>query len=246
MTSLAGIGLGHRFGGLTALRDVDLRVEPTEVVGVIGPNGSGKTTLVDALTGHLSPQQGRVELAGADVTGRGPSHIARAGLARTFQNTRLMEPLSVRDNVRLGLHTAGLRSRERRARVDDMLARLGLSELAASPAAELSHGQRRRVELGRAMVSAPMVLVLDEPTAGLFGPDAAEVAAIIAGAAREGAAVLMIEHDLGVVAEVCTRVAVLEDGVVVDHGPVHSVLAGAAVAALRGELGRDRLEAASA
>jgi branched-chain amino acid transport system ATP-binding protein len=244
--SLAGVGLCHRFGGLTALHDVDLHVGATEVVGVIGPNGSGKTTLVDALTGHLRPQQGRIELGGADVTGRGAACLARAGLARTFQNARLMEPLSVRDNVRLGLHTAGLRGRDRRACVDDMLGRLGLLEVAASPVAELSHGQRRRVELGRAMVSAPTVLVLDEPTSGLFGPGAAEVAALIAAAAREGAAVLMIEHDLGVVAEVCTRVAVLEGGVVVAHGPTRAVLAGAAVAALRGELGRDRLEAASA
>jgi branched-chain amino acid transport system ATP-binding protein len=246
MRMLAGTGLRHSFGGVSALCAVDVDVAAGEVVGVIGPNGSGKTTLVDALTGMLRADAGGVELAGVDVTGRGAASLARRGLARTFQSTRLMESLSVRDNVLLGLHSATARGRRRRDLVDSALARLGIDGVATAAVRDLSHGQRRRVELGRALVGTPVVLVLDEPTAGLFGPDAYDVAALLGTVARSGTAVLMVEHDLGVIAQVCTRLVVLAEGVVVDSGTTRTVLAGAAVGALRGELGQDRLEAASA
>jgi ABC-type branched-subunit amino acid transport system ATPase component len=247
VSALAATGLCHSFGGVTALRDVDVSMSAGELVGVIGPNGSGKTTLVDALTGMLVPERGTIALDGVDVTGRDASALARRGLARTFQTTRLMEPLSTRDNVMLGLHTAPIRGgRRRRDRVDTLLGILGIAELGDRVVRDLSHGQRRRVELARALAAEPHVLILDEPTAGLAASDAAEVARLLAGIALSGTAILMIEHDLGVVAAACTRLVVLDAGAVVDHGPTRSVLEGPAVAELRGELGHDRLEAVPA
>lgn len=243
MNALAGIRLGHTFGGVTALRDVDIAVVAGEVLGVIGPNGSGKSTLVDILTGITRPQQGRVDLGGVDVTALGPASRARAGIARTFQTTRLMEPLTVRDNVMLGLHGARLRGRSRRERADDVLGLVGIQDLGEVVVRELSHGQRRRVELGRALAGTPAVLILDEPTAGLFAPDAVEVGGFLRDAAANGAAVVIVEHDLGIVARVCTRLIALDEGQVVASGPTRAVLAGAVVGALRGELGHDRAEA---
>ncbi|MBJ7610124.1 MAG: ATP-binding cassette domain-containing protein [Candidatus Dormibacteraeota bacterium] len=247
MSLLAAVGLSQSFGGVTALEDVSVEAGPGELVGILGPNGSGKTTLVDALTGMLRPERGRIELGGVDVTARGAAGLARLGVARTFQTTRLMEPLTVGDNVLLGLHCAAVRRRRSRLQlVDAMLDALGIADLDGRVVRELSHGQRRRVELARALVGSPRALVLDEPTAGLFGPDAQAVAQLLAGVAESGVAMFMIEHDLGVVAEVCTRVVVLDRGLVVDQGPTRAVLAGDAVAAISGELGRDRFEAVSA
>ena len=243
MSVLAGIRLGQVFGGVTALRDVDVAAVPGEVLGIIGPNGSGKSTLVDVLSGITRPQQGRVELDGVDITNQSAATRARSGIMRTFQTTRLMEPLTVRDNVMLGLHVSGLRGRQRRERVDAVLGTVGITGLADVAVRELSHGQRRRVELGRALAGGPDVLILDEPTAGLFGPDAVEVCGLLRDAAAAGAAVVMVEHDLGIVGAVCTRLVALDGGEVVASGPTRAILNGAVVAALRGELGHDRAEA---
>lgn len=247
MTVLRATRLGQQYGGVTALDDVSLELSPGELVGIVGPNGSGKTTLVDVLTGLLSPQRGSLELDGTDVSGWNAAALARAGVARTFQTARLMEPLSVLDNVLLGLHTSAIRGGRRRTeRAREAMAEVGIAELSAQPASRLSHGQRRRVELARALVGRPRALVLDEPTAGLFGPDAEAVAQLLACVAAAGVAMAMIEHDLGVVAAVCSRVVVMDRGAVVDQGPAGPVLAGDAVAAISGGLGRDRLTAVPA
>jgi branched-chain amino acid transport system ATP-binding protein len=245
VTVLRASGLGQRYGGVIALHDVHLEVGPGELVGIIGPNGSGKSTLVDALAGTLVPDRGRVLVDGADVTMLGAAARARLGVARTFQATRLMEPLSVHDNVLLGMHTCAVRGRRRRdQQVRDTLERVDIAALGHRVVAELSHGQRRRVELARAIVGSPSLLLLDEPTAGLFGPDAAAVARLLVDVAATGPGLVMIEHDLGVVGAVCTRVVVLDRGAVVDDGPTAAVLTGDAVAAISGELGRDRLDEA--
>ena len=243
MSVLRAHALAKSFGGVTALSDVSLEVSEHELLGVVGPNGSGKTTLVDILSGLVAPDQGRIEVDGVEMSGRGAAALARRGVARTFQTARLMEPLSVRDNVMLGLHTSRQRGRRRRgAAVAATLDALGIGDLGDRAVRELSHGQRRRVELARAVVGTPGVLLLDEPTAGLFGPDALEVAELLVGIARSGVAIVVIEHDLGVIAATCTRVIVLDSGAVVDQGPTAAVLARPAVADLAGELGRDRLE----
>ena len=247
MTVLRAIRLAQHYGGVAALDEVDLELGCGELVGIVGPNGSGKTTLVDALSGLLTPQRGRLELDGVDMTGSGAAALARAGVARSFQTARLMEPLSVLDNVLLGLHTSPIRrARSRFARAREVLDEVGMAGLYERPVSQLSHGQRRRVELARALAGRPRALLLDEPTAGLFGPDAVAVAHLLRGIAASGVAMAMVEHDLGVVAEVCTRVVVMDRGGVVDHGPTAPVLAGEAIALIGGGLGRDRLVAVPA
>lgn len=242
MSGLVARGLRHAFGGVRALDDVDIVVRDGEVVGVIGPNGCGKTTVVDAVSGVLRPRAGRVELNGRDVTGATPVVMARAGLARTFQTTRLLEPLDAVTNVTLGLHAGGSwRRRGRRRLALETLAAMGIAGLADRRVDELSHGQRRRVELARALVGSPSVLLLDEPTAGLFPGHAREVLGVLREAARRGCAILLVEHDISVVSALCDRVVLMGDGRVLDAGPTAAVLAGRAAAVTRADVSADRL-----
>ncbi|MDQ6856130.1 MAG: ATP-binding cassette domain-containing protein [Candidatus Dormibacteraeota bacterium] len=247
MSSLLAVGLRHAFGGVRALDGVNLTVAGGEVVGIVGPNGCGKTTALDAISGVVRVQAGRVELDGRDVTGAVPTAMARQGVARTFQTTRLLEPLDALTNVLLGLHAGGSwRRGPRRHRALDMLDRVGIPELAHRRVGELSHGQRRRVELARALVGRPSMLILDEPTAGLFPVHAREVLHLLRDIADRGCAILMVEHDMGVVSAVCDRVVLMGAGRVLDAGPTATVLAGRAAAVTRADVGADRLVEASA
>lgn len=242
MSALVAAGLRHSFGGVHALDGVDLQVCSGEVVGIVGANGCGKTTVVDAISGVLRVQAGRVELNGLEVTRATPAAIARAGLARTFQTTRLLEPLDAVSNVSLGLHAGGSwRRGPRRRRALEALDRVGLLELANRRVRELSHGQRRSVELARALVGRPSVLVLDEPTAGLFPGHAREVLRLLREQANAGCAILMVEHDLGVVSAVCDRIVLMGGGCVLDAGPTATVLAGRAATVTRPDITGDRL-----
>ncbi len=243
MNRLAASGLRHSFGGVRVLDGVDLEVVSGEVVGIVGANGCGKTTVVDVLSGVLRVQAGRVELGGRDVTRATPAAFARAGVARTFQTTRLLEPLDALTNVSLGLHVGGSwRRAPRRRRALEALDRVGIADLGHRRVRELSHGQRRRVELARALVGQPSVLVLDEPTAGLFPGHAREVLRLLRDRADAGCAILMVEHDLGVVSAVCDRVVLMGGGRVLDAGPTATVLAGRAATATRPDVTVDRLE----
>ncbi|MGH7721257.1 MAG: ABC transporter ATP-binding protein [Candidatus Dormibacteria bacterium] len=242
MSRLCATGLGHSFGGIHALDGVDLRARSGEVLGIIGANGCGKTTLLDAISGVLRTQSGRVQIDGRDVTGAGPVAAARAGLARTFQTTRLLEPLDVSRNVQLGLHVGRTwRRQTRRRRARATLDQLGIGDLAETCARELSHGQRRRVELARALVGRPSLLVLDEPTAGLFPDHARDVLQALRQTAAAGCAIVMVEHDLGVVAAVCDRLVVMRQGRLIDEGPTATVLEGRTAGVLAGEVSTDRL-----
>ncbi len=224
---LEAAGLTKTFGGVHALADVDLALHEREILAVIGPNGAGKSTLMNVLSGNLPPTAGRVVLAGDDVTGA-PAHVVSAhGLARTFQTPSLFAGMTTRENALVGAHlsgrtglvrsalpTPGAAREERRlgARVDDALAELGLAELSALPATELSLGQQKLVEVARALAHEPSVLLLDEPGAGLNRVEKLALAQTLRDLRARGISLLLIEHDMEFVMSLADRVHVLDFG----------------------------------
>jgi len=226
--------IGISFGGLKAVQDFSLRLPRGGLYGLIGPNGAGKTTVFNMLTGVYQPQTGAITLDGQRLNGRQPYQIAEAGLSRTFQNIRLFGELSVLDNVRLACHLRGrhslhdtlLRSLfyrrqeaaiERRAR-----ALLGVFDLCAREAEQaknLCYGDQRRLEIVRAMATEPKVILLDEPAAGMNPAEKDALADAIRRIRSEfGLTVLLIEHDMGVVMDLCERITVLDYGEIIAEG----------------------------
>ena len=244
--SLSGITV--RFGGITALQDVDLRLDAGEVRGLIGPNGAGKTTLFDVISGIRLPDAGRVELGGEDVTRSSAVRRARRGLRRTFQRVQTFGWLSVEDNVLAALDWNGgggglvadlvsfptrrAREAKRRERVAQVLDLCGLTAVRGESAGSLPIGLARMVELARAIVETPQVLLLDEPTSGLDETEAARLGERIQEIREHDAcAVLLVEHDVGFVMRQCDRIVVLHLGEVLAVGEPHEIRANAAVRA---------------
>ncbi|MBV9663503.1 MAG: ABC transporter ATP-binding protein [Actinobacteria bacterium] len=210
-----------RFGGVTALSDVDLEVAPGKITGLIGPNGAGKTTLFNTITGLQTPTDGRVFLDGTDITGWPPHKRGRSGIARTFQRLELFRGLTVYDNLLATWEAAtpgGVLGRNRgraRARVDEVLEQLDLVNVKDRLAGQLSTGLGRVVELGRAMCAQPRVLLLDEPGAGLDPSETSkfrDVLLAVCGRDTGEPAILLVEHDVGLVMEVCDNITVLDFG----------------------------------
>jgi branched-chain amino acid transport system permease protein len=209
-------GVSKNFDGVQALRDVSFDILAGQSVGLIGPNGSGKTTLVNVISGVLGSDGGTVTLGKADITGRPPQRIALAGIARTFQNIRVFEHLSVSDNVRLAALARG-------GAVDQIvrfaLHELDLEDRADILAGDLSYGVRRRVEIARALALRPKVLLLDEPTAGMNEVETADLADRLKTLQRRhGLSLLVIEHDQSFVRRMCDRIVVLNQGEVIADG----------------------------
>ena len=209
-----------RFGGIKALAGVSLQAPDGQVTGLIGPNGAGKTTLFDVATGLRRPRSGRVHLDGRDVTRLGPGRRAHRGLSRTFQRLEVFGSLTVRDNVLLAAEVAvGLRHLGRAQRMtDDLLARTGLLPVASRPAADLPTGTARLLEVARALATRPTTLLLDEPGSGLDETETHALGDLLLDVAAQGAAVLLVEHDVDLVMRVCTAVTVLDFGAVLAHG----------------------------
>lgn len=227
--------VGVRFGGVSALDGVSLRVAPGEICGLIGANGAGKTTLFDVISGVRIPDSGRVELHGRDITRSSPHRRARSGLRRTFQRVQVFGWLSVEDNLvvasewhgggggvvadLVSLPSRRRRERDRRTRASEVLDACGLSAVRESPAAGLPIGTARLVELGRALVDEPTMLLLDEPASGLDAHEAERFAALVRRTRDErGTSVLLVEHDVGFVMAHCDRVVVLHLGRVLAEG----------------------------
>lgn len=232
------------FGGLAALTDVSLQVAGGTVCAVIGPNGAGKTTLFNAITGYEQPRSGAVRLDGQELTGLKPHAIARLGLRRTFQNGGVFDEMTVLENVLVGADRAtrssspgvvfGLwrdRGEERRAVVAAraMLEQTGIARLEGARLRELSFGQQRLVEITRALIARPRVLLLDEPAVGLSQAERDTLATTLRNLAAQGIAVLLVEHVIDLVMAVSDRVVVLNFGRVLAEGTPAEVRADEAV-----------------
>jgi branched-chain amino acid transport system ATP-binding protein len=220
--------LSIAFGGLKAVQDFSLTLQRGDLHGLIGPNGAGKTTVFNLLTGVYRPVTGAVRLNGQLLNGLRPHQIAAAGLARTFQSSRLFADLTVLDNVRIGCQLRATRgllatvlrtSRQVglehgiRARCDELLATFGLAARRRELARNLPYGDQRRLEMARALATSPQVLLLDEPAAGMNPQEKAALRELIRSVRRQfGVTILLIEHDMSVVMDICERITVLDYG----------------------------------
>ena len=235
---LQASGLTKHFGGLPALHEVGFVARKGHVTALIGPNGAGKTTFINCLTGFVRPDKGSMVFDGRELSDLSPHQIARLGISRTFQNLRLFAKLSVLDNVLCGLstkagdslleaflRTPSLRHRERRLRLAalEALDTFGLAERASWRAGALSYGEKKRLELARAFVSGPRLLFLDEPVAGLNPDETERVGALIRQMQRNGATLILVEHDMDLVMSVSDHVVVLDGGRRIAGGPPEDV-----------------------
>jgi branched-chain amino acid transport system ATP-binding protein len=259
MTTLLQVhGATRRFGGVTAVRQLDVACDEGELLSIIGPNGAGKTTLFNLIAGQDVPDAGRIVFAGRDIAGLPPERIAALGLARTFQHGRVFANLSVRDNVLVGAHTRldivrcappivgpaielllalvrppGVVRQQNtlEAEIRDIIGLFGEQLLPRldHPAFSLSYANRRRLEIARALALHPRLLLLDEPTAGMNETETAEMLGIIRTLKQRGLSILLIEHKLDLVMQLSDRVIVMDDGAKIAEGPPELVRNDAAV-----------------
>ncbi len=238
MSLLRVEGLSRRFAGLVAVDKLDMLVESGGVHAVIGPNGAGKTTLFNLISGLVAPTTGRIILGGQEIGTMPPEQRAAAGLGRTFQNIRVFAEMTVLENVLTALHTRtraglagvllrlpGFRVEERRAvgRARVALDIVGLADSANRLAGSLSYGDQRRLEIARALAPAPLLLLLDEPAAGMNPAETERLAVLVRRMRQLGTTVLLVEHDMGFVMDISDRVTVLNFGRKIADGPPDAV-----------------------
>jgi branched-chain amino acid transport system ATP-binding protein len=240
-------GVSVSFGGVRALVDVDVRVEPGQLLGLIGPNGAGKTTFIDAISGFVR-YQGSVLLDGRDLSGKPPHERARLGLARTWQSVELFDDLTVRENIAVAAEPSAFRAlREvvsrtdgRSERVEQALSVFGLEESGDTMPSELSQGERKLVGVARAYAATPRLLCLDEPAAGLDTLESEALGRHLREIADRGTAMLLVDHDMGLVLSISDYLVVLEFGKVIAHGAPYAVRRDPAViSAYLGSAGRE-------
>ena len=234
------VGLAKHFGGLVVSDDISLSVQPGEIHALIGPNGAGKTTLIAQIDGTLRPDQGRVLLAGEDISDLNPAQRARRGLARTFQITCILPAFTVLENVALAVQAragssfrffrAVRRERDLNEAARESLARVGLTARADSPAGSLSHGEKRALELAMALATRPRLLLLDEPMAGTGAEETEHLIETLA-SLRGEMGLLLVEHDMSAVFALADRISVLVEGRLTASGAPARVRADPAVQA---------------
>jgi len=226
--------LSRRFGGLTAVNQVDLSLHLNEIHAVIGTNGAGKSTLINLLSGELPPSEGQLYLQGHEVTGWAQPKLARHGVGRSYQRNNIFLPLTVRENCRLAAQSRAQRAwrlwesaqscRTSRALADEALERAGLEQHAGRIASELAHGQKRQLEVAMCLATEPVALLLDEPLAGMGAEESARMLDLLRGL-REGHAILLVEHDMEAVFAVADRITVMVNGTVIASGDPASIRA---------------------
>ncbi|MGZ9086756.1 MAG: ABC transporter ATP-binding protein [Rhodoplanes sp.] len=244
MTILATENVSMRFGGLRAVDGVSIAIPDRCVFSIIGPNGAGKTTLFNMISGIYTPRDGRVLLAGEDVTGLKPDKLARRGLSRTFQNLQIFFRMSALENVMVGRHrhertgivadllhlpAVARQNRVTREHAQAALKRVGLAAIAGQLAGSLAYGDLKRLEIARALASEPKVLLLDEPAAGCNPVETAELESVIRDIATGGVTVVLVEHDMRLVMNVSDRIHVLANGATLAEGTAEEVRTNQAV-----------------
>jgi branched-chain amino acid transport system ATP-binding protein len=235
MAILEAQGLTKEFDGLTAVKDLSFRVDAGEVLGVIGPNGAGKTTLFNLITGLLAPTAGGIHFRGRTIHGMRPHQIAALGIARTFQLVRPFPNLTLTENVlvahghrsypTLGGSLRGARTGAAVAAAEGLLDRVGLREQRGLPARVLPLGMKKRLEIARALALEPSLLLLDEPSGGLPHEESRALIALIRELNRDGTTIVLIEHNMPVVMDVCRRLLVLDHGERIAEGDPAAVRA---------------------
>ncbi|MGZ3183039.1 MAG: ABC transporter ATP-binding protein [Telluria sp.] len=226
-------GVNKRFGGLQALTEVGIKIMRGQIYGLIGPNGAGKTTFFNVITGLYQPDTGTFELAGKPYSPSAPHEVAKAGIARTFQNIRLFGEMTALENVMVGRHVrtkqgvfgavfrhGAARAEEAaiRARAQELLDFVGIGEYAKRTAKFLSYGDQRRLEIARALATDPQLLALDEPAAGMNATEKLALRELLVKIKAEGRTVLLIEHDVKLMMGLCDRITVLEYGKQIAEG----------------------------
>ena len=225
MLDVAGVTV--RFGGVVAVDGANLQAQTGEITGLIGPNGAGKTTLFNVITGVQPSAAGTIHLDGTDITKLATHRRAKLGMSRTFQRLELFWTLTVADNVRVAAELA--RHTDPLALTTDLLERVGISDLADEPAGSLPTGSARLVEVARALASSPRVLLLDEPASGLNETETLALGALLRQLVADGLAVVLVEHDMSLVMEICDHVSVLDLGRIIASGTPAEVRAQPAV-----------------
>ena len=233
MSLLVLDGIVKRFGGLIAVGNVSFTVPDNSIVGLIGPNGAGKTTVFNCITGNYRPDEGSISFAGQPITGNAPHQIVEKGIARTFQTIRLFGEMTVLENVLAGRHcrlesgvfsslfrTKRQRAEERMAIESAMqdLAFVGLDADYNNLAHNLSYGKQRLLEIARALATKPRLLILDEPAGGMNDQETAELTELVRALCQQGISILLIEHDMNLVMQVCHSLVVLEYGMMIAKG----------------------------
>lgn len=228
--SLVATDLSVEFSGLLALDRVSLSVSPGEIVGLIGPNGSGKTTLVNAITGQAPLAGGRVMLGDEQISGLRPRQIALRGISRSFQIVRLFNNMTVLENIESSALARGDGLRSARAKANGLIAEFGLSARADDLAGSLSYGDKRRVEMARALAADPAFLLLDEPAAGMNETESEALLHILSELPRSrGLGLLIIDHDMPLIMRLCNRLHVLASGRTIAEGSAEEVRSNPAV-----------------
>ena len=230
---LTASGITMRFGGLISVNNMDFALYKNEIVGIIGPNGAGKTTFFNVLTGIYQPESGSICFHGMEIIGKKVHEITAMGMARTFQNIRLFPHMTVLETVMLGMHsktrsrildillrTPTLRKTEKEAeeRAIELLKLTGLDKYRYEYGTSLPYGMQRRLEIARAMASQPEILLLDEPAAGMNEQETSDLSAFIKSLREMGYTIILIEHDMRLVMDICDRIYVLDHGVLIAVG----------------------------